>query len=122
MNDVESGRVEYINIHCSFQISQRTGVPHLVLAVAVFVHVRIGTATAKTRRGTLGYAVFFERYMYSSRCTQPSYSPHPSLSHESKVPMLRFTMGDTILNKLMNLLISLARDIVVPPLVHMCYH
>ena len=30
--------------------------------------------------------------------------------------MLRFSMGNAILNKLMNLLISLARDIVVPPL------
>ena len=29
--------------------------------------------------------------------------------------MLRFSMGDAILNKLMNLLISLARDVVVPP-------
>ena len=31
--------------------------------------------------------------------------------------MLRFSMGNAILNKLMNSLISLARDVVVPPLV-----
>ena len=30
--------------------------------------------------------------------------------------MLRFSMGNAILNKLMNLLISLAREVVVPPL------
>ena len=30
--------------------------------------------------------------------------------------MLRFSMDNAILNKVMNLLISLARDVVVPPL------
>ena len=73
----------------------------------------VGTATAKTRRGTLEYAAFFWKL---NRCTQPSHYPRPLLSHESKVIMLRFSMGNAILNKLTNLLISLARDVVVPPL------
>ena len=80
----------------------------------------VGTAIAKTRRGTLGYAAFFWKL---NRCTQPSHYPRPLLSHESKVIMLRFSMDNAILNKpLMNLLISLARDVVVPPMIPTWIH
>ena len=62
------------------------------------------TATAKTKRGTQGYASCFKatwiidiiRNMHG--CTQPSRSLRPSLSNVSKVITLRFSMGDIIHN------------------------
>ena len=71
-------------------------VPRLVLAVAVPTYKHhTKTTTAKTNRGTPGYAVLFESYI---DVIKPSDSLHPSLSNVSKVIMLRFSMGNIIRN------------------------
>ena len=97
VKDVESARVDiYLSSEKAYP-----SVPHLVLVVAVPV-CRDRYCQHKMRYAGV-YAVSF-RKLYGS--TQPSHSPHPSLINESKA----------IVNKLMNLLVLLARDVVVPPL------